>query len=100
MCSARKDFVALLRAADSREQEALDAQAGLVSNAQKRCVDLIVLRPDPPDIRTLKTYLLTQSSPKQERFNAMPTKLRTSEGGKAELCMVVEDLQERLYAPF
>ena len=34
----------------------------------------------------------------QERFNAMPTELRLSEGGKAELHMIATDLQETLYA--
>ena len=34
----------------------------------------------------------------QERFNAMPTELRLSEGGKAELHMIAQDLQDKLYA--
>ena len=33
----------------------------------------------------------------QERFNMMPTELRLSDGGKAELHMIAQDLQDALY---
>ena len=59
VCSSRKEFYALLTAADSRERDVLDAQ---------------------------------------EAFNSMPIELRLSDGGKEELHMVVEQLQERLWA--